>query len=100
MSVSPQISLETYRGKFSPRNLALARQSSCGQKDTAMSERKMNIKATSEQLRVVQVFVALGLIVGIVFIIAGWLLKSDNPDTSTAAYLPTTPNTSETIGSR
>ena len=100
MSVSPQISLETCRGKFSPRNLALARQSSCGQKDTAMSERKTNIKATSEQLRVVQVFVALGLIVGIVFIIAGWLLKSDNPDTSTAAYLPTTPNTSETIGSR
>jgi hypothetical protein len=65
-----------------------------------MSERKTNIKVTSEQLRVVQVFVALGLIVGIVFIIAGWLLKSDNPDTSTAAYLPTTPNTSETIGSR
>ena len=100
MSVSPQISLETYRGKFSPRNLALARQSSCGQKDTAMSERKTNIKATSEQLRVVQVFVALGLIVGIVFIIAGWLLKSDNPETSAAAYLPTTPNTSETVGSR
>jgi hypothetical protein len=63
-----------------------------------MSERKTNIKATSEQLRVVQVFVALGLIVGIVFIIAGWLLKSDN--TNTTAYLPTTPNTSETIGSR
>ena len=62
-----------------------------------MSEQSTNTNARREQLRTVQICVALGLVVGMVFIIAGWLLKSANHDTSTA-HLPTTPNTSETTG--
>jgi hypothetical protein len=61
-----------------------------------MSEGRTNTKAKREELRTVQVCVAFGLVIGIVFIIAGWLLK--NHDTNTT-YLPTTPNASETTGS-
>jgi len=60
-----------------------------------MAERTTNTKARREQLRTVQICVALGLVIGIVFIIAGWLLKGD---TGTTAHLPTTPHPSETTG--
>ena len=68
---------------------------------TAMSERDTNNTGSRQSIRGVQVFVALGLIVCIVLIIAGgWLMKSENRDTSATAHLRTAPKTSSTTGSR
>jgi hypothetical protein len=65
-----------------------------------MSERDTNNTGSGQSIRGVQVFVALGLIVCVVLIIAGgWLMKSDNRDTSATAQR-TAPKASSTTGSR
>jgi hypothetical protein len=59
-----------------------------------MSKRSTNTKE-SQRLREVQIFVGLGLVVGVfLIIVGGWLARSDNRNTSTAQ---TTPNASSTI---
>ena len=66
-----------------------------------MSERDTSNTGSGQSIRGVQVFVALGLIVCVVLIIAGgWLMKSDNRDTSATAHLRTAPKASSTTGSR
>ena len=63
-----------------------------------MSERDTSNTGSGQSIRGVQVFVALGLIVCVVLIIAGgWLIKSD---TSATAHLRTAPKASSTTGSR
>ena len=67
-----------------------------------MSKRKLNIKRSGWNIRGVQVLVALGLMIGLVFIIAGGLLaNSENRDTTSGtAQLRTTPKAASTTGSR
>jgi len=66
-----------------------------------MSERDTDNTGSRQSIRGVQVFVALGLIVCVVLIIAGgWLMKSDNRDTNATAHLRTAPKASSTTGSR
>ena len=67
-----------------------------------MSKGEANPKRSERNIRGVQVFVALGLMIGLLFIIAGgWLVNSENRDaTSSTAQLRTTPKAASTTGAR
>ena len=56
---------------------------------------------SGQNIRGVQIFVALGLVICLLLIIAGgWLMKSESRDTSATAHLRTVPKASSTTGSR
>jgi hypothetical protein len=64
-----------------------------------MSKRVTNTKRSGRNIRGVQGFVALGFMIGLVFIIAGGLLGNNENRDSSTAQLRTTP-TASTTGSR
>jgi hypothetical protein len=67
-----------------------------------MHDREKDTKSGEQRTRAVQVFVSVGLAIGIALIIAGgWLMKNEDKPSTSAAHLRITPKApSTTTGSR
>jgi hypothetical protein len=66
-----------------------------------MPDRKKDSKSSEWNIQTVHLFIGVGLAIGIgLIIVGGWLIKSDNPETSTTAHLRAAPKAPSTTGSR